>query len=148
MKAAFYKSTQPGVAGIYNRAVRWWTRGQYSHVELVFGDGVSASSSFTEGGVRFKTIVYNPDKWDFIDLPDELEEAARTWFKENEGKKYDLLGNAHFIFGFIAADQNKYFCSEAIASSLGITDAWRFEPNVLAAVLILISRKKNGNCFI
>ena len=44
-KAAFYKGTHPGVAGIYNRLVRWWTRSPYSHVELIFFDGGSGADS-------------------------------------------------------------------------------------------------------
>jgi len=31
-----------------------------------------------DGGVRFKRIDYDPDHWDFIELPDHLEPAARA----------------------------------------------------------------------
>lgn len=45
MIAAFYKSTRPGWTGLYNRIIRWWERGDYSHCELIFSDGLAASSS-------------------------------------------------------------------------------------------------------
>lgn len=47
MKSAFHRGTRPSLAGIYNRLVRWWTRSEFSHVEL-----------------------------DLIDLPPEFEQAA------------------------------------------------------------------------
>ena len=56
MKAAFYKATRPGWQGIYSRAVRWIDRGPYSHAELVFSDGLSASASYIDGGVRLKRM--------------------------------------------------------------------------------------------
>ena len=53
MRTAFYKGTRPGWQGIYSRAVRVIDRGPYSHCELVFSDGLSASASYIDGGVRF-----------------------------------------------------------------------------------------------
>ena len=135
MQAAFYKGTRPGIQGLYNIAVRWWELGKYSHCELVFSDGVSASASYLDGGVRFKRIEYDPAKWDLVDLPEFDEPSARMWFEMHEGRGYDLFGNFHFVVGPIRNDDGKYFCSESIAAALGFADAWRFEPNVLYAVL-------------
>lgn len=133
--AAFYKGTRPGFAGIYSRAVRGWEGGSYSHCELVFSDGLSASASFVDGGVRFKAIEYDPASWDYVALPPQLEAAAREWFKNHEGEAYDIMGNVHFVIGFVPESRRKKFCSEALAASLGMPDAWRFGPNALAAVL-------------
>lgn len=133
--AAFYRGTRPGLAGIYNYLVRKRGRGPYSHCELVFSDGLSASASFTDGGVRFKHIEYDSSRWDFIVLPDELEDAARAYFEARQGWGYDLMGNLHLTFGFVEHSAKKLFCSEADAEALGIPEAWRFEPNALAAVL-------------
>lgn len=131
-RAAFYKSTHAGLPGLYNRAVRWITHSQYSHCELIFSDGMAASSSFMDGGVRFKSdIDFNTDKWDFIKLPDELELAARTWFNKHTGDKYDIKGNLHFIFGAIGDNADKEFCSEALAAALDVPDPWRFSPVLL-----------------
>jgi hypothetical protein len=133
--AAFYKATRPGIAGLYNRLVRWWDNGKYSHCELVFSDGCAASASFLDGGVRFKKIDFNPQRWDFIDLPVGQEAVARKWFTDHKGEKYDLIGNLRFALDFLPDNKNKWFCSEALADALGISEPWRLGPNGLAAVL-------------
>lgn len=140
MQAAFYKANRPGWAGLYNRAVRAWERGPYSHCELVFSDGVSASASFMDGGVRFKQIDFDPQYWDFIGLPDYLEKDAYLWFQNHEGESYDLMGNLHLIVGFVPEGRRKKFCSEAVASALGIPDAWRLGPNALYSALALVQQ--------
>jgi hypothetical protein len=134
MKIAFYKSTKSGFAGIYNRIVRWWDNGKYSHCEIIFSDGLSASSSFADGGVRFKQIEYDPMKWNFIEL-DLNETKTRIWFENHQGCKYDIIGNVRFIIDFLPDAQDKWFCSESIAESLGIIESWRFSPNTLYSVL-------------
>ena len=137
MKAAFYKGTRPGLQGIYSRAVRAIDRGPYSHCELVFSDGLSASASYIDGGVRFKAIDYSqhPEHWDFMDLPDEQEPCARDWFERNMGAPYDLMGNVRFVLPFLPDSQRGWFCSEALGAALGWKEPWRFGPNGLAAVL-------------
>lgn len=133
MKIAFYRSTRPGIPGIYNRLVRWWTRSAYSHSELIFGDGMSASSSFADGGVRFKHIDFDPMHWDFVDLAGD-ESAARQWFADRVGAGYDLWGNVGFILGWIRDDPDKYSCAESVAAALGYPESWRYSPAILHAV--------------
>ena len=137
MRAAFYKATRPGLQGIYSRAVRWIDRGPYSHCELVFSDGLSGSASYIDGGVRFKAIDYSqhPEHWDFMALPDELEDYARDWFRANEGAPYDLMGNVRFVLPIVPASSSGWFCSEAMAAALKLKEPWRFGPNGLAALL-------------
>lgn len=137
MKAAFYKGTRPGLQGVYSRAVRWIDRGAYSHGELIFSDGLSASASYIDGGVRFKEIDYSkhPDHWDFMTLPDELEDCARDWFARNAGAPYDLLGNLRFVLPWLADSERGWFCSEAMAAALRLKEPWRFGPNGMAALL-------------
>lgn len=135
MKATFYRGTRPGVPGVYNRLVRWWTRSDFSHAELIFSDGMAASASYMDGGVRVKRIDFDPAHWDFVELPAHLEPAARAWFVEHAGQPYDLLGNLHFLLGPIADDRGKWFCSESIAAALGMPDPWRYDPGVLASSL-------------
>jgi len=134
--AAFYRGTRPGLGGLYNWAVRKRGRGPYSHCELVFSDGMSGSASFMDGGVRLKKIKYDSSRWDFIELPAELEDAARKYFEARLGWKYDLMGNLHLTIGFVKHSVKKLFCSEADAAALGIEDPWRFEPNALWCVLL------------
>lgn len=134
-QAAFYKGTRPGLAGIYNRAVRWVDNGPHSHCELIFSDGIAASSSWADGGVRFKQIYFDPARWDFIDLPPEKEASARQWFIEHEGEPYDLRGNLRFLVGVVRESGKGKFCSEATMASLGFSEPWRYGPNGSAVIL-------------
>jgi hypothetical protein len=134
-RAAFYKGTRPGLAGLYNRLIRWWDNGKYSHCELIFSDGQAASASFLDGGVRFKQIDFDPARWDFVNLQANLEDEARQWFTKHEGSGYDLVGNLRFALDFLPDNKNKWFCSEALAAAIGIFEPWRLGPNGLAAVL-------------
>ena len=135
MRVALYKGTRPGLQGIYSLLVRFIDRGPYSHCELVFSDGVSASSSYIDNGVRFKVIDYNPAHWDFIELPDSLEANARQWFREHDGEPYDLWGNVRFAFGLARDSEGKSFCSEALMSSIGFSDAYRYGPSGMVSAL-------------
>jgi hypothetical protein len=129
-KIAFYK----GKGLIGNRLIKWWCRGQYSHCEMIFSDGITAAATITHG-VHMQLRSYDHTEWDFIELPASLEAKARQWFVDHEGKAYDYLGDIRFIFDFIPASKDKWFCSSACAAALGFEDAWRYDPNALAATL-------------
>jgi hypothetical protein len=143
MKAAFYKGTHKGVPGIYNRLVRWWTQSSYSHVELVFSDGMCWSSSYMDKGVRGKYIDLNDGNWDLIELRPGFnvnEEVALSWFTNHKGQKYDILGNIHFIFSPVNDSKNKWFCSEAVAAALGFYKPERYDPGTLYETLLYLNR--------
>lgn len=133
MRIAFYTGTRPGLAGIYNRLVRWWTRSPYSHAEIIFSDGVAASSSFADGGVRFKRIEFDPARWDFVDIAGD-EVKVRRWYVEHEGFDYDVLGNVGFVLGFVPDDKGEFSCAESIATALGYREPWRYSPAILHSV--------------
>lgn len=139
MQAAFYKGTRPGIAGIYNRLVRWWTKSPYSHVELVLSSGRAWSASFDDGGVRFKKIDFDSAKWDLVELPGHLEQSAEAWFDAHIGAGYDLLGNLQFVLSPVPHSEQRWFCSEAVAAALGLPDPWRFAPGTLASALTLLT---------
>lgn len=135
MRAAFYKGTRPGWSGLYNRLVRWWTRSPYSHCELVFSDGMAASASYLDGGVRFKEITFDAERWDFIELRTALEPAARAWFQARVGQPYDILGNIHFVIGPVGDKKDAWFCDEAMAAALGFERPARYDPGTLCDAL-------------
>ncbi len=145
MKIAFYKSTKKGIDGVYNRGVRWIEDGKYSHCELIMSNGLSASSSFMDGGVRFKHIEYDLDKWDIFDIPWADERRALAYFTQRIGRPYNLRGNIHFVFGFIRGDSFGEFCSEACAGALGLHNPWQVAPNALANIVILINERFEMN---
>jgi hypothetical protein len=140
MRIAFYKGTRPGFAGNYNRIVRCWTSSPYSHCELIFSDGWAASSSYTDGGVRFKRIEFDPARWDIFELPAHMEAAARAWFVQHQGEEYDLIGNVHFIAAPIIGRKDAWFCSESIAAALQLPDPWRYDPGTLASAITFIQQ--------
>ena len=147
LTVALYKSTRPGMAGLYNRAVRLWTRSAYSHAELIFSDGMAASSSFLDGGVRFKRIAFDPDHWDFVEIVGD-ENTVRQWFIDHEGKAYDLIGNLGFVIGFIRDGADKWSCAESIAAALGYLESWRYSPAILHSVITHQSPPMNNPCHI
>jgi hypothetical protein len=140
MKIAFYKATRPFPRGIFNVGVRWWTGGPYSHVEAVVAedkDGycMCASSSIEDGGVRIKRMKLDPEHWDIVEI-DAPRYEVQQWFIDHKGEGYDFLG----LFGFVGPrgieNKKRWFCSEAIAASLGLTDPWSYDPNTLHRYLV------------
>jgi hypothetical protein len=129
MKIALYK----GRKRLFNRLISFWMDGPYSHVELVFSDGMSASSSNLEGGVRFKYIEFDPALWDFVSISGD-EEYARAWFTEHEGSAYDYMGLLGFVVRPVKGVIGNFFCSEAVLASLKYKDPWRFDPNMIASI--------------
>lgn len=145
MKIAFYKGTKSGMAGVYNRGVRWIDRSEYSHCELVFEDGMSASSSFMDGGVRLKEIDYEgKNDWVLVSIPWANESFAKEYFSINDGCKYDLLGNIRFLIGFLRDSNDKLFCSEAVAGAIGIENAWRLTPSALYEYVTYVNKVLDG----
>lgn len=133
-RAAFYK----GEGNAFNGFIRFWDGGIYSHCELVFSDGMSASASWRDGRqVRLKMIEYDADNWDFIELPPELEESARTFFEQTKGRPYDLVGQIRFLIAPVRGSRKGFWCSEWLAAALGSPEPWRYSPNILYDSLVI-----------
>jgi hypothetical protein len=137
MKVAFYKDN----SHVFNALVSWWTRGPYSHCELIIGytgDGkaICYSSSFRDGGVRLKIVDLIPEHWDIVDIGGTESDAiaAVAWFAERVGAKYDVMGLVGCVFRSVADDRDKYYCSEAVAAAVGFPESWRMDPNTLYSV--------------
>lgn len=146
MAVAFYKGRrcENKSAKLFDWLICWWTSGPFSHAELVLVQGTDgrhsycASSSIRDGGVRFKHMLLDPDKWVIVPLSesfstDHLRDAAR-WFDRYQGSPYDWLG----ILGFVVHKQwgrgSKWYCSEAVSSALGLEQT-NISPNQLAQFL-------------
>lgn len=131
-QAAFFKGRSAGIMGLFDIADHLWMEGEFSHCELVFSDGRSASSvggtgvRFTEpGSIDFTDTT----QWELMDLTGLDEQAAIDCFTKNLGNGYDYRGDAHFIVGFVQHDKKDDFCSEICAYATGFEQAWRFDPN-------------------
>lgn len=130
MKYAFFKS--PG-GNIADAAIRFWLRGDYSHVEAVLsdlgGDWYEVASAAKFVGVRITTRKMPRTEWDFVDVPCIDVAQVRAWFEKNKGAPYDYRGLWGFVFRRMPARRDRYFCSGAQAASIGIPEDWRFEPD-------------------
>ena len=143
---ALFKGTRPGMDGVYNRIGRFLDRGPYSHCEMVFSERISASSSYIDGGVRFKAIGYSSvGNWDFLPIPDAsggIEQQARQWFLARSGLRYDVWGNIRFATNFARDSPDKWFCSEACMAALGFVEAFRYGPSGGAVLTEYVFRTK------
>ena len=135
MHVAFYKA--PGT--LTDKLIRHWLRGPYSHCELVFelvdnGPSLCISSSPRDGGVRSKRIMLDSESWDIVAVDADVA-AAWAWAAEHAHEGYDLMGLIGFAWRPESGEQNKWFCSEAVAAMLGYPQSWRFDPDLLYCVL-------------
>lgn len=124
MQLAFYKGKSDGFFG---KAIKWWTKSEFSHVEILFQGGVSWSSSFKDGGVRFKRIPANANKWIYVDMPmvePAAEATIRAWCASKIGSAYGAWDCARFVLPFLRSRPSQWFCSEAVLSAL--QSQWRF----------------------
>ena len=139
LAVAFYKGNRPGIEGLVGRLIRRVDQGPYSHCELLFSDGQSASASLSDGGVRVKRIDYSVvGNWDFLPLNDptgQVEATALKWAYMHDNDEYDTLGSLRFLSGVLKSNPEKYFCSEAVMEMLGFPEPFRFGPNGAASVL-------------
>ena len=126
MLVAFHKQHRKGWVGIIDALNRWWTKGPYTHTELVFSDGMWYSSTVQEGGCRFRRMPLDNDKWDFIEVPATYVEEmnCREWCGNRctyQGRQrgYDFLGVAlSVILPMDIQDKVRDFCNETVDKAL------------------------------
>ena len=155
--------------GLISRAIRWQTRGTYSHASLIFVDPTSsmAIEAWHRGGVRCGPVghLQNPD--DPIDLyavnaPFDLGNTLE-FALEQVGKPYDF----RMVAGFVSRrtrearrSLGKWFCSELVYAALekgGLrlfnqTKPFEVSPDLLKRSTRLIYTKtiraRNGKEFV
>jgi len=132
MKIAFYK----GKGSTFNKLIKWWTRSEITHVELIV-DGMWYSSSHTDGGVRGKVITPNLDHWEIYELNNVDEAYAKEVISSAMGCGYDwtgIIGSQILPFGIQWPWH--YFCSELVGSALMVKSPQRYAPHELLSLLI------------
>ena len=88
VRLAFYK----GEGNWVDKIIRWWTKSQYSHVEVVVGN-TWISSSPRDGGVRSMQMEsHNAEHWDIIDYRGVSASDVFDLFRKTKGSKYDFIG--------------------------------------------------------
>ena len=130
MYLAFYGNNY---GGVLNKLVRWWTsplnykfsskwKKTFSHVEIVFSDGMMFSASQYENRVRFKEHSFTGKAWVRYNLCINPKDEAKIRESCNKlvskDTKYDYFGVLGFILPFKTQDKNKEFCSEVCTTEL------------------------------
>ena len=127
VRIAFYR----GNAGFLHKIIRWWTKSQYSHAELIMPDGVTwiSISPFLSSRVasRVRLIVDNEDDWDYLTFKLNWREPVKKYqlsqlnkfIGDTTGCKYDWVGmiTSQFL-PYLIKRRNKWYCSEWIAHAL------------------------------
>jgi putative cytoplasmic protein len=131
-----YLALYKGKGDWKDKAIRLFTRGQYSHCELAIlnentHDFDCYTSSPRDGGVRMKRMSLPPEDWDLIVLPERFKLNTLKLFDETCGAKYDLIGALGVVI-LMRERATKWFCSEWCGTALGLPESWRFSPNDLA----------------
>lgn len=138
---ALYKGKKSGkgvkvkLARLTDWTIRKITRGQYSHCEIAIdlgGKFECYSASLRDGGVRRKLIYLTPDKWDLIELPENVAQQARDLYRQTLGAKYDVWGVFGVVLKCHSGSLKKWFCSEWCAKVLKLTHPAQYSPNDLA----------------
>lgn len=118
MKLAFYH----GKGSFFSKLIRLWTFGSFSHVEIVFSDGLAFSSHEADGGTRFKQIDFTAPGWELVDVPVSQQDEARirAWCRNEDGCAYDWRG---ITFSFLPIPigwqhSERWFCSEICAAAV------------------------------
>ena len=122
-----YIGLYKGKGTLINKIVRWWTKSQYSHAELILDDKQTwiGISPFIKSQVTDrKNVEYNTDKWDFYKIPvtEEQYTAILDFYDITKGATYDWAGMLLSQFlSFRIKQKHKWYCSEWILYALRIS---------------------------
>lgn len=117
MKFAFLKHD----TSIVGTLIKWWTKSNYSHCEILFDDGLMFSAHPKEG-TSYRTLGFKEQRdYEFLDLPTTLEEDIKIkCFCESElGCKYDWKGIWFSqIIRMSRSHKDQWFCSEVCTAAV------------------------------
>lgn len=133
---ASYKGTRPGLAGVFNRLIRFFDKSSYSHSELTVGNPFTSevdcySSSISEGGVRVKKMKLNKERWTIQHVSWVTEEDVKEAYERTKGMGYDYVGALSVKVSLLKQIKNRFFCNEWCGKVMGIDQPWRYSPGGL-----------------
>lgn len=141
--------------GIVSALIRWQTRGKYSHAALQFKNG-SIVEAWQGEGVRLlskpKHGLSGVDTFAVSGLSEQQERYAHEFAMARLGHKYDYRGVLRFVSRRKAEDNERWFCSELVFSTVAYagvelfarTQAWEVSPSMLARSPYLVQTHKDG----
>jgi len=111
----------------------------------------------TDSGVRGKFMALPGDRWDLLPAidpeylrdPSHYDRALRTlpaetvsdWLRRYQGQRYDWLGVFRFVFPFLRQSGMRWFCSEFVATVLGMDNPAQQSPQSIYQYLYGVSTK-------
>lgn len=146
MRVALYRGVSP-----LSRAIRWQTRGEYSHAAIVLPCGSVIEA--WPGGVQENPCLgkaHTPgtrvDLFDVPGLTGAMVHEVERFLRSEIGCGYDYLGVLRFVSRRRGAHDEKWFCSELVFEALrrvGIyllarVEAWRVSPTDLGMSPLLL----------
>lgn len=137
MSQAIYK---PAIAlfhgrGFISAAIRWQTRGAYSHAAILTREGTIVEA-WQGAGVREKKIT-NLNGVDLYDVPgmsDEQWDGAIAFMRSHIGDGYDYWAIVRFISRRNMPANDNWFCSELVFEAMTRNDVHLFLRIVASAV--------------
>ena len=139
-RIAFYRGrrSQNRHALIGDRLICWVTGKPFSHCELVVslvtlgGEVYSTmlSSSLRDGGVRGVSRQLVPGRWLVVEFDGDSKPAI-AYIRNRIGVPYGWFDLFSFLLPFRVSWDGSDFCSEIVADSLKLPNAWRTSPGDL-----------------
>lgn len=131
--------------GLIGSAIRWQTRGPYSHAAWMCRDG-SAIEAWHLGGVQHSVSPFalqsagtRMDVFSVKGISSRQMDAVEDFLREMVGCRYDWLGVVRFLSGVNRNNWDRWFCSELVAEACEFAgrpvleaEAWKLSPSTLA----------------
>ena len=114
MRLVFYH----GPGDLMTYLIRLWTWSRYSHVELLFSDGMGFSACGKEKvGGRFKPI-HALTHYDVVQVEAD-EQDVRDWCEERVGHQFDFMGMLAVAFRIpIESKPGRWYCTRICIEAL------------------------------
>lgn len=116
--------------------IRLGTLSSWSHCGVIDGDYVIDTT--LASGVRrisFNEWKSHYTKYEIVKFPVKNKEDSLLFARSQIGTKYDPLGIISFLLHKNVEGEDKWFCSEFVAATIGIKyKPWRLSPQFLKMV--------------
>jgi hypothetical protein len=133
MEILFYDAYKNDRLITLSKIIAFFSRGRYSHCELMFNNGdMFSMSPKTMRGRFLKKYSIDKSKYYTVDIGtfiDNEEEVVYDFCKKYAGVKYDWFGAMFSIFNTCRFEnKKKFFCSEIITEALRQTRYYKWLP--------------------
>lgn len=97
---------------IVSKMIKWVTRGDFNHADIVMPDGVLIGAHLS-GGI--KKTTFNKKNFSKIKRYEiEVSQETINWVQEQQGREYDVLAIVGFILKIPMSENTASMCSEFV----------------------------------